>query len=940
MLKFIICVLISLPLYAIELTTVNKHTNDKRNYQALVLSNGLKVLLISDSTLEKSAAALDVQVGFFADSAERLGLSHFLEHMLFLGTSKYPDSDSYLDFITKHGGQRNAWTSLENTEYLLSIAPDNFDEALDRFSQFFIAPLFNQELVERERNAVESEYKLKLKDEGARYMAAFAATSNPKHPFHRFKAGNLETLNDNNSKKPPVRQALIEFYNTHYSADKMTLVLAGPQKLNKLQALAIKYFSSVPKRNTTATELVHQALEQEFAQDLSIKSLGDQRELALCFKLENKPNNYQKKSLEFIKYLLQQTGKGSLKEHLWNNNWITKYNIASDELTSQQDLLQISFELTTLGAKNIEEITNATLQYIQYLQESAVDEKYFNDLKNARMRDAGFREGQDEFALVGNYGKWMHAVPLQDIVVHDDFTATTQFDAQNIHEIFAKLTPQNMRRIYLHKDISTKFVEQWYKVAYDIVPYSPKQIAQWSQPAKCEFINNLENNLLATNFKINEVSGNINTPGLVLQNSSLSLWHKQDNRLKQPKVSLRLLLRGTKLEASPASSLKLSFITKAVINKLEQYESIFDLAGIKCNIHNDHQGLIINLDMFSDKVAPTLEIIAKAIVQVELTPEHFDGIKDELKRALLNQQFKAPFKQALTQLMQVIFNTWSTEAKLANIDNITMEMVKEYWLNFVANTKISALIIGNITDIQAIAAAKHFQAKINPNIVGAKLIYDEMLPLVVYQPNERYGLEFDAKHPDSALISYFQLSELGDIAVAKALLLHAIVDAALFEQLRTQEQLGYVVFLQPYIVKNRAGLLCGIQSPVASPVVLNKRLTEFFKNYQTKVDDMSNEQLNKYKSSLKRKLLEKPKSIAEDAQMCWAKILDASYDFNFYNNVANKVDNIKLQDLRNYYKSILVNNQKAANIAVYTQIDQANLAADFIQLKNKSMDEK
>ncbi|UYV75846.1 IDE, partial [Cordylochernes scorpioides] len=61
---------------------------NERSYRGLELANGLKVILISDPTTDKSAAAMDVNVGYMCDPEEIPGLAHFCEHMLFLGTEK------------------------------------------------------------------------------------------------------------------------------------------------------------------------------------------------------------------------------------------------------------------------------------------------------------------------------------------------------------------------------------------------------------------------------------------------------------------------------------------------------------------------------------------------------------------------------------------------------------------------------------------------------------------------------------------------------------------------------------------------------------------------------------------------------------------------------------------------------------------------------------
>lgn len=104
----------------------------------------MRVLLIQDDLAEKSAASLDVHVGSAFDPKAQQGIAHFLEHMLFMGTEKYPDENEYSEFIQNNSGYNNAWTSLTNTNYHFEIANDEFKEALDMFAQFFICPLFGE----------------------------------------------------------------------------------------------------------------------------------------------------------------------------------------------------------------------------------------------------------------------------------------------------------------------------------------------------------------------------------------------------------------------------------------------------------------------------------------------------------------------------------------------------------------------------------------------------------------------------------------------------------------------------------------------------------------------------------------------------------------------------------------------------------------------------
>ena len=174
----------------------------------------------------------------------RGGLAHFLEHMLFLGTDKYPDAAEYERYITEHGGTRNAYTSFEHTNYFFDINAAYLPEALDRFAQFFIAPRFDEEYVDREKNAVEAEYQMGLNSDPRRGLDVLQEVMNQEHPFSQFSVGSLDTLADRPGAS--VREDLLEFYDRFYSANLMRLVVLGKESLDELEALVAPMFSQVP----------------------------------------------------------------------------------------------------------------------------------------------------------------------------------------------------------------------------------------------------------------------------------------------------------------------------------------------------------------------------------------------------------------------------------------------------------------------------------------------------------------------------------------------------------------------------------------------------------------------------------------------------------------------------------------------------------------------
>lgn len=174
---------------------IQKPDIDQREYDFLTLENELQVLLVSDPATDFSAASMNVGVGHFHDPEDVPGIAHFLEHMLFLGTKKYPDESSYQTFIQKHGGGTNAYTDMQNTNYYFSVSKDHLEGALDRFSQFFIAPLLNEEVTDREMKAVHSEHQKNLQNDVWRIFQFIKSKANLEHPFHKFGTGKFRLFN-------------------------------------------------------------------------------------------------------------------------------------------------------------------------------------------------------------------------------------------------------------------------------------------------------------------------------------------------------------------------------------------------------------------------------------------------------------------------------------------------------------------------------------------------------------------------------------------------------------------------------------------------------------------------------------------------------------------------------------------------------------------------
>ena len=197
-----------------------KPTSDDRQYDFLVLSNSLRVVLISDPKSNVSAASMEVAAGSFSDPPDAEGLAHFCEHMLFLGTEKYPNEHEYSNYLTAHGGGDNAFTSTQETNYYFTVDSKYLEESLDLFAQFFISPLFKNSSVADEVHAVNAEHEKNLQSDPWKLWQLLKHVSNPQHPFHQFSTGTLSTLNNSN-----LLDLLKTYYSSSYSANTVSQIV-------------------------------------------------------------------------------------------------------------------------------------------------------------------------------------------------------------------------------------------------------------------------------------------------------------------------------------------------------------------------------------------------------------------------------------------------------------------------------------------------------------------------------------------------------------------------------------------------------------------------------------------------------------------------------------------------------------------------------------------
>ncbi|KAJ2727413.1 metalloprotease [Coemansia sp. D1744] len=266
---------------------LEQSVGDTRQHQLIKLPNNMVVLCTSDPDSAKAAASLSVNVGSMADPKEFPGMAHFLEHMLFMGSAKYPTENEYTEYIANNLGKYNAYTANTETTFYFSIANPAFEGALDRFSRFFIDPLLSADGVDREVNAVDSEFKGYLQSDGWRLKQLMRSVTNPTHPYNHFNIGNLDTLKvAAHTMGKNLHKEVKMFYQQYYSADIMKLAIAGNHSIEQLVEWTVEKFSKVESKGNTKLKYEGHPLDHHALGKLvHMETIGNINEIAAYFKM-------------------------------------------------------------------------------------------------------------------------------------------------------------------------------------------------------------------------------------------------------------------------------------------------------------------------------------------------------------------------------------------------------------------------------------------------------------------------------------------------------------------------------------------------------------------------------------------------------------------------------------------------------------------------------
>jgi len=881
--------------------TPQKSENDKRYYRYLTLPNQLRVLLISDPGTEKSAAALSVAVGANQNPPEREGLAHFLEHMLFLGTEKYPEAGEYQSFIAKNGGTYNAYTAAENTNYFFDIENSKLEPALDRFAQFFIAPLFTAEYVDRERNAVHSEYVAKLKDDGRKEWDVYRELMNAANPSALFTVGNHTTLADRDDST--IRTELIAFYERYYSAHLMSLVVVGREDVDALESLVKNRFSQVPQRQVNLPE-TYPAL---FPQDslpayVEIKPEKEQRQLAFNFPIDNPDNLYAYKTYEYIGHLLGYEGKGSLLALLKRLGWAESLYAGVGMKNRQQALFQIGIELTPEGVIAKDQIVSLVFHSIEQIKTRGLNQWRYEELQELADMEFRFLEKEPPASMVSRLATLMPIYSPKDLLRGDYLYKS--YNEKYLSKSLSYFRPDNLLLVLSDPSIQPYRVSHYYSAPYSVRAGVPA-ISDLKPAIKAELFLPEPNVFIPRRLTVKSSSlleeasvANDIKPALIVDNPAMRTWFLQDKQFNQPKAVIDLRIKSPLVSASAQGAANAQLLAALLMDQLTDVSYPASLAGLTSTITANSRGLDIQISGYSGRQSLLLNKVVAAIRTSKFDAERYTNIKNDLLRRLKNEKKNLPFQVLAKQIPVLHYDPyWSSTELIAALESLQLEQFQRFTGRVLIDAKIDALFYGNYFKAEALKLSTLIEHELLNRQTERELPLAKAL-LLPKNATKPWLYHESIDHSDHVVELFIHSPSASITDTAHMQLIRQIIQPDFFNELRTEKQLGYIVAAIPMPLRTVDATVFVVQSPVATESTLVAEIDQFLTAEENKLT----EHFEQHQQSLIKKLTEPPRSLMDQADRYWDSVVMGDYDFTRRTALASAVKAITPKALKAYYR--------------------------------------
>ena len=853
-----------------------------------------------------------------------MSLSDFLQ---------YPKENEYSQYLASHSGSSNAYTAATETNYYFEVSatPETDDGqhtngnqviaplhgALDRFAQFFVSPLFLESTLDRELQAVDSENKKNLQSDVWRLMQLNKSLSNPKHPYHHFSTGNLRTLKEEPQKRGlNVRNEFINFYERQYSSNRMKLAILGRESLDELETWVEELFSDVRNKDLPQNRWddVHPFLAQDMCTQIFAKPVMDSRSIDLYFPFLDEEFLNDSQPSRYISHLVGHEGPGSILAYIKARGWANGLSAGAMAVCPGAAYFTVSIRLTKEGLKQYREVVKVVFEYIAMIKEREPEKWIFDEMKNLAEVDFRFKQKTPASRFTSKLSSVMQKPLPREWLLSGSLIRN--FNPDKIKEALSYLRADNFRIIIVSQEYPGNWdsKEKWYgteykveKVPEDFVGEIGQALASTPQTRQHELHMPHRNEFVPTRLSVEkkEVTEPAKAPTLIRHDDHVRLWFKKDDQFWVPKANVEVTLRNPLVWSTPANLIKAKIYSELVRDALVEYSYDAELAGLSYHLSASVFGLDVSVSGYNDKMSVLLEKVLLSMRDLVVNPDRFHIIKERLTRAYRNADYQQPFYQVGEYTRHLTSEkTWINEQYAAELQHVEPHDVATFFPQLLQQTHIEVLAHGNLYKEDALRMTDSVESILKSRTLPVSQWY--VRRSMIIPPGSNYIYERQLKDPENInhCIEYYLFAGNAEDANlrAKILLFAQMTSEPAFDQLRSKEQLGYVVWSGPRYSATCVGYRVIIQSERPAKY-LESRIEAFLTNFGEKIlkQEMTEKEFESHKRSIINKRLEKLKNLGSETLRFWSHISSECFDFTQHETDAEHVRALTKSDLIEFF---------------------------------------
>lgn len=927
--------------------------NDKRDIRGLTLNNGINIVLVSDPDTKNSSCSVGVHAGYLEDTFE--GTAHFLEHLLFMGSKKFPSQNMYHSYIQNSGGIDNAFTGDNITCYYLELESEFLEKGIEMLSWFFREPLLDMKHINSEREIINSEHQKNILSD-VWIMDDIFKKFIKKSKYSNFGTGNSESLKD------ITKEDIMNFYNTYYTTDNLYVCIVDRTDIKTMNAKYLKFFEEIPeKKYTGKTDRFSKSKLDTVTENLIVfKSISQYNFLNYYIILScNEHNQLDVQLINFLSYLIGSEYTHSFCYYLKENEIASNVRVTVDYYYDYEAILTINITLIKDDIDKFVQIgiyLNSLLNKISELTEDEFKKLYDNYRKINLLHSLyNNRQNATEVSndIIDNLIKGenclcvirKHAVPEFKKAIFDKFK-------EMLEDIEIKITTN----LNIEKRKESDFlISEHYKTRYYITNYDIKI-------SKTEKIHYNFNELIIysdISIKLSPVPSSIDKkeiPKLIFRNEFRDVYLLEHNKYEKPIINISIIRKNEKFIKKQHNLIitiykKLCLqILNYYLDTISNYKMYFIMSITDEYLVYNFNGLDYLMKRFMSEIVNKTSIYS--IVSNPASEKYFNEIKRDIIDNLINLKYDSPYLLCLRYFSIILSKDFMPNEAIKYIENLTYESFLHQLDVLLLFSKEDIVIVGNLKncpdifgcdDLAQINAMEYVELLTLNNLryktheTKLSLIeekqtdepYDENIKIYhglnyVLTKQEINPKEINNCLIDCYLVKKYELELMDDIISKKQLknifrdkliygLISELINEPLFDKIRTIDKLGYIVksTLKYHTNENNAMIfICYIIQSSYKIDDIYKSIDVFNHNFYKKFKKNKGEFKKIFNNLKKSKMIEfekNPSNLDEECAIYLSSIVNKYGIFNYIDLNLEILKTINFDDITEYLDDIFTN---------------------------------